>query len=307
MRPTVHARSPAKLNLALSVGRPDASGMHPVSSWMVTVDLHDELFVEALEPDSLSLYAIVWHAEAKRRSEIDWSITKDLAVRAHGLLEARVGRKLPVKMRLEKRIPVGGGLGGGSSNAAAMLRAVNELHALRLDADTLSRLASSLGSDVPFLVRGGSAVVEGLGERLQPMPLPEDTHAVLVLPDAACPTGPVYRAFDALRPDAALQSLRVRELAQRAVAPLPHEPFNDLAEAALEVAPRLRGEREEIGELIGRPVHVSGSGSTLFFLCDGAVESELLAQAVAARMGVPCIPVRAVPTPAPAWLHPRGS
>jgi phosphoribosylanthranilate isomerase len=77
MRPTVHALSPAKLNLALSVGRPQASGMHPISSWMVTVDLHDELTVEALEPESLSLYAIVWHADAKRRSEIDWSITKD--------------------------------------------------------------------------------------------------------------------------------------------------------------------------------------------------------------------------------------
>jgi 4-diphosphocytidyl-2C-methyl-D-erythritol kinase len=69
------------------------------------------------------------------------------------------------------------------------------------------------------------------------------------------------------------------------------------------VAPRLRGEREEISELIDRPVHVSGSGSTLFFLCNGAVESELLAGAVAERMGLPCIPVRVVPTPAPTWLR----
>jgi 4-diphosphocytidyl-2-C-methyl-D-erythritol kinase len=302
MRPTVHALSPAKLNLALSVGRPQASGMHPISSWMVTVDLHDELLLEALEPDSLSLYAIVWHADAKRRSDIDWSISKDLAVRAHGLLEAHVGRKLPVKMRLEKRIPVGGGLGGGSSNAAAMLRAVNQLHDLGLSVDTLADLAKSLGSDVPFLVRGGSAVVEGLGETLHDMPMPADTHAVLVLPEAACPTGPVYRAFDALRPDAALQGARVHAMAKRASAPEHHEPFNDLADAALEVAPRLRGEREEISELIDRPVHVSGSGSTLFFLCNGAVESELLAGAVAERMGLPCIPVRVVPTPAPTWV-----
>jgi 4-diphosphocytidyl-2-C-methyl-D-erythritol kinase len=152
-------------------------------------------------------------------------------------------------------------------------------------------------------VRGGSAVVEGLGETLHDMPMPADTHAVLVLPEAACPTGPVYRAFDALRPDAALQGARVQAMAKRASAPEHHEPFNDLADAALEVAPRLRGEREEISELIDRPVHVSGSGSTLFFLCNGAVESELLAGAVAERMGLPCIPVRVVPTPAPTWVR----
>jgi 4-diphosphocytidyl-2-C-methyl-D-erythritol kinase len=146
-------------------------------------------------------------------------------------------------------------------------------------------------------------VVEGLGETLHHMPMPADTHAVLVLPEAACPTGPVYRAFDALRPDAALQGARVQAMAKRASAPEHHEPFNDLADAALEVAPRLRGEREEISELIDRPVHVSGSGSTLFFLCNGAVESELLAGAVAERMGLPCIPVRVVPTPAPTWVR----
>ena len=111
--------------------------MHPIASWMVTVSLHDELFLEALEPDSFSLYAIIWHKDARRKSEIDWSITKDLAVRAHLAVEEHVGRKLPIKMRLETRIPVGGGLGGGSSNAAAMLRALNELFDLKLSRETL--------------------------------------------------------------------------------------------------------------------------------------------------------------------------
>jgi 4-diphosphocytidyl-2-C-methyl-D-erythritol kinase len=303
MRPTVHALAPAKLNLALSVGRPDASGMHPISSWMVTVDLHDELEIEALEPDSLSLYAIIWHREARRRTEIDWSITRDLAVRAHQLVEAHVGRSLPVKLKLEKRIPVGGGLGGGSSDAAAMLRGLNELFGLGLSDDTLAGIARPLGSDVPFLVRGGSALVEGLGERVESMPLPRDAHAVLLLPDAACPTGPVYRAFDALRPDATLQRDRVRAMAARGDAPALDEPFNDLAQAALEIAPRLTGEREEIEELVGRPVHVSGSGSTLFFMANGQAEAELLANAVGDRMAIPAIPVRTIPVPAPSWLR----
>jgi 4-diphosphocytidyl-2-C-methyl-D-erythritol kinase len=303
MRPAVHALAPAKLNLALSVGRPDASGMHPICSWMVTVDLHDELHLEALEEGSLSLYAILWHADARRTTDIDWSISKDLAVRAHQALEARVGRPLPVRMRLEKRIPVGGGLGGGSSDAAAMLRAVNTLFSLELSPDELAEIARPLGSDVPFLVRGGSAIVEGLGERLSHAPLPADAHAVLLLPNVACPTGPVYRAFDALRADAALQPDRVRQLAMRGVAPEADEPFNDLADPALEVAPRLRGEREEVAELVGRPVHVSGSGSTLFFMVNGPVEGDLLADAVTRHTGMPALPVRVVPTPAPTWVR----
>src|SRR5688572_22867950 len=95
----VKVLAPAKLNLALSVGPPappdDTSGragMHPICSWMVTVDLYDELLLTQLEHGRLSRYAILWHEEAKRRSDINWSITKDLAVRAHLALEQQVGR-----------------------------------------------------------------------------------------------------------------------------------------------------------------------------------------------------------------------
>jgi 4-diphosphocytidyl-2-C-methyl-D-erythritol kinase len=303
MPSAVHALAPAKVNLALSVGAPDATGMHPISSWMVTVDLCDELHVETLSAGSRSLYALLWHDRAPRKRDIDWSISRDLSVRAHQLLEAHVGQPLPVKMRLEKRIPVGGGLGGGSSDAAAMLRAVNALYQLGLDAEALVQVARPLGSDVPFLVRGGSAVVEGLGERLTPVPMPSDLHAVLVFPPAACPTGPVYRAFDQLQPRALLQAERVHAMA-RAGAPAAHEPFNDLADAAKDVAPSLVGECEEILELIDRPVHVSGSGSTLYFLCDGPVESELLAQAVRERLGTPTAAVKAMVTPEPVVIEP---
>jgi 4-diphosphocytidyl-2-C-methyl-D-erythritol kinase len=206
-------------------------------------------------------------------------------------------------MRLEKRIPVGGGLGGGSSDAAAMLRAVDLLFGLELGTERLAEIARPLGSDVPFLVRGGSAVVEGLGERLSHAPMPQDLHAVLVMPEAACPTGPVYRAFDALCPDAMLQAARVHEMAGRACVPGHHEPFNDLAEPAFEVAPALRSDLAGVQDLVQRPVHVSGSGSTLFFLCEGPVESELLAGAVTRHAGMPAVPVRAVESPETAWAH----
>jgi len=273
--------------------------MHPISSWMVTVDLFDELLLTRLPDESLSRYAILWHRDARKRSDIDWSITKDLAVRAHLALEERVGRTLPLQLKMEKRIPVGGGLGGGSSNAAAMLHGVNRLYGLGLGNDELAEIASGLGSDVAFLVHGGSAVVEGLGERVETHPEVPSLHAVLAFPKAACPTGPVYGAFDRLaanRPSA-VDPARVRRLIAPRVAP--DACFNDLAPAALEIAPTLRDDLEDLAALAERPVHVSGSGSTLFVLCDDPLHAEALAAAATDRLKLPSVAVRTVARPEP--------
>ena len=290
MPSVVRAFAPSKVNLALSVGAPGADGMHPISSWMVTTRFGDDLTVKRLAPGTPSRYAIEWHEDALRKTEIDWRISKDLAVRAHLALEQRLRRELPVQVRLQKRIPVGGGLGGGSSNAAAMLRALDALFDLRLRVGFLEHLAEPLGSDVPFLVQGGSAIVEGLGERLAPS-AEHRTHLVLVFPDAQCPTGAVYRAFDGLRAEARVDADRVRWLA--AVGATAGEgasaPFNDLAEAACLVAPRLAEVRAAVESHARQPVHVSGSGSTLFLVCDSAVHADVLADSIGARLGLPAV------------------
>ncbi|MCA9285053.1 MAG: 4-(cytidine 5'-diphospho)-2-C-methyl-D-erythritol kinase [Phycisphaerales bacterium] len=290
MRPVASEIAAAKLNLALSVGPPGVDRMHPISSWMVTVDFGDELTVQRLEDDSLSRYAIVWHADARRRSQIDWSITRDLAVRAHLALERHHDRTLPVQLLLQKRIPVGGGLGGGSSNAAAMLRAVNRLFDLGMSPEELATIGAGLGSDVPFLVHGGSAVVEGLGERVERRTTTSALDLVLVLPEASCPTGAVYAAFDR-RGSAGLRSEAIRALATHG-RPDPGALFNDLAEAAMEVAPPLSSIASAVGNLAERPVHVTGSGSTLFTVCDDRLHSEALAKTIDERLGVPAIAVR---------------
>ncbi|MCE2881276.1 MAG: 4-(cytidine 5'-diphospho)-2-C-methyl-D-erythritol kinase [Planctomycetaceae bacterium] len=292
MATTVSAHAPAKVNLALSVGAARADGMHEIASWMVTTDFGDDLLLRRLSAGTPSRYAIQWAADARRRSEIDWSVSKDLAVRAHLALEAALGRALPVQMLLEKRIPVGGGLGGGSSNAAAMLRALDALFDLRLRREYLEEVARTLGSDVPFLVRGGSAFVEGLGERVSAAPA-HDTHLVLVFPEAHCPTGQVYRAFDAVRRDARVDAERVRALARGRVAV--DAPFNDLAGAACTVAPALDELREEIARLARQPVHVSGSGSTLFLVADDPFHAEALAGSVEMKLALPAVMTRTAP------------
>lgn len=272
--------------------------MHRISSWMVTTTLVDELEVERLPADRPSRFSIDWHAEARRKSDIDWPIRKDLAVRAHLLLEEKLRCSLPIQMRLRKRIPVGGGLGGGSSNAAAMLRALDALFDLRLRAEFLETVSRELGSDVPFLVRGGSALVEGTGERLTRVAMPE-LYLVLVFPAVACPTGLVYEAFDRLRPDARLDARRVRGIVEAADTGTlrPDMPFNDLADAACEVAPALGELRARVEAIALAPVHVSGSGSTLFVVCDSSIHAEALADAIERGAGVPAIATVTAPTP----------
>lgn len=296
MADTVAQRAPAKLNLALSVGPPDPQGMHPICTWMVTLDLCDELLVSRLAPDRCSGYSILWHREARRRRPIDWPIARDLAVRAHLCLEQHTGRSLPVQMKLEKRIPVGGGLGGGSSDAAAMLRAVDQLYQLGLSDAELRALAAELGSDVPFFISGGSGIVEGTGQRVEVLPCMPRFHAVLAFPDTPCPTGQVYAALDELGAGE-LNRGAVRTLASRP-GPLRDEGlFNDLARAAVRLVPQLGEQMDALAGLAERPAHLAGSGSSLFVLCDDQPHAEDVARAIEQRLGLPAVAVRAAPTP----------
>lgn len=290
-RPAVIKLAPAKLNLALAVGPPGVDGMHPICSWMVPINLYDLLEATRLEVDRLSRYAILWHGDAKRRSEIDWPITRDLAVRAHLALERHVGRTLPTQLKLEKRIPVGGGLGGGSSDAAAMLNAINELFELGLSVDDLARIAQPLGSDVPFFVHGTGAIVEGLGDRVERQSRSPDLHAVIVFPPSRCVTRDVYRAFDEQEPGE-LRAEAVRKLVTESVDRLePEAIFNDLADPALRVAPSLAEDLQRVGELAERPAHITGSGSTLFVVCDDSMHAEALAGAIEERLDLPALAV----------------
>ena len=287
---SITVSAPAKLNLALSVGPPAPSGLHPICSWMVAIDLADQLILHRLPHDRLSRYAIVWHRKAARPSEIDWPLRQDLAVRAHHALEQQVGRPLPVQMKLEKKIPVGAGLGGGSSDAAAMLRGLNDLFELGLAETKLAAIAARLGSDVPFFLRGGSALVSGFGAEIEHHDAPRSIDAVLVLPPYACPTGAVYRAYDALGP---------RELRREMVEALvradrldPDAPFNDLAPAAMSLAPELAGHMNAASAIAERAAHLTGSGSAFFIICDDPMHAEALAATLAARLDMLAMAVR---------------
>lgn len=290
--PTLTFECPAKVNLALSVGSPRADGYHPISSWMVRVSLFDDLYLAPLDDaEAPSDYDIAWAADAPVPSRIDWPLEQDLAVRAHRLIEQHVGRSLPVQAQLRKRIPVGAGLGGGSSNGVTMLRAVNDMFSLDIRDDQLHELARQMGSDLAFFLGEPSAVVGGVGEQLTAAPLHRPMDLVLILPALQCNTGAVYRRFDELKPDAKVDEQAVQRAAEASVAS-EDLLFNDLAEAALDVEPQLRDVHFWCEEAIDRRVHVTGSGAGLFALAETTEEAYQLAEQLRREARVAALPVR---------------
>ncbi len=265
-------RSYAKVNLALSVGPPIPAGQanagyHPIASWMHAIDLFDEIEFEVIGADKVSSYTRLW----ANGTPCEWPEDADLAVRAHRLFEQEIGRAIPIYYEITKRIPAGGGLGGGSSNAATVLVALNAITARCVPYSRLVELSRELGSDVAFFLDGAiastvapprPAFVSGLGDRIERTPRREGC-LVLILPNFGCQTREVYKAYDqSPRP---LREREVRELAQSAAASLGMwEPMNDLYQPACRVRPELAELARTIEQASGQRVHMSGSGSTLF-------------------------------------------
>ncbi len=290
-------RAHAKLNLALSVAPPEPPtarkpGWHAIASWMHAIDLHDRVDVAPLPPDQESRFMRAWAVTAPRASPFDWPLEKDLVVRAHQLLERHTGKRLPVAIAVVKSIPVGGGLGGGSSDAATAMLALNELFGLGIAIDQLQRLSASLGSDVAFFIdddasvspHGPSgdaprpAIVTGFGDCLERKGRARG-DVVLVFPPFGCPTPAVYKAFDS--EPAPLREAHVRELVRGHVR-MDAALFNDLTAPACRVEARLRPLMDDIARRSGRPVHMSGSGSTLFIIARDPSDAKSLAGTLSA-------------------------
>lgn len=277
-----------KINLALAVGPPEAGGLrkgwHRIASWMHSIDLFDTIEVERL-PAGASTLVTHWADDAPQPSPIDWPPEADLVSRAHRALELHVGQPLPARIRITKRIPVGSGLGGGSSDAAGTLLALRDLFDLGLPDHALRDIGASLGSDVPFFIDDRvpprPALVLAFGEAIKRV-TPSRADLALILPPFGCGTAAVYQAFDGtLRADHS----RRDDLVEAACGPTPDPDrlFNDLAPAAEAVYPDLARLRRRAAEVFGRPVHLSGSGSTLFVIHDAALPLPKVDDAVVIR------------------------
>jgi 4-diphosphocytidyl-2-C-methyl-D-erythritol kinase len=263
--PVVGVEAPAKLNLALAVVGRREDGYHDLRTVFQAVDLADDL---VLAPGGNGIELTV-----EGEVSVDGG-PSNLAVRAAALLARRHAPGRGARIRLRKRIPVGAGLGGGSSDAAAVLLGLERLWDLALSRPEREALALELGSDVPFFLRGGTARGEGRGERLTPLPDVPCSAFVLAVPALSLSTRDV---FAALREGEATGGPGV-EAAERAVregdcAALGRNLVNDLEAPATRVAPALAGWRRAL-EARGAPaVGLSGSGAAYFVPFSGEDEA----------------------------------
>jgi 4-diphosphocytidyl-2-C-methyl-D-erythritol kinase len=181
--------APAKLNLMLHIvgRRPD--GYHELQTVFQLVDLCDRITLEVREDG-----AIIRLAGPMGVPEAD-----DLTVRAARALQAATGTRLGAKIAVKKRIPMGGGLGGGSSDAATVLLALNQLWRTRLSLEKIASIGATLGADVPLFVFGRSAWAEGIGDRLCPIQLAPAAWYLIVFPGVAVPTAAVFQAPELTR------------------------------------------------------------------------------------------------------------
>jgi 4-diphosphocytidyl-2-C-methyl-D-erythritol kinase len=237
--------APAKLNLFLHVlGRRD-DGYHVLQSVFTLVDLCDRIRL-AVRPDgAITRVSDLAGVPAER----------DLVVRAARLLKEATGTRLGVDIEVEKHIPMGGGLGGGSSDAATVLMALDRLWNTRLGADALRTLALPLGADVPFFIFGQSAWAEGIGDRLQPVEVPVRWYAILA-PAVVVPTEAVYADPELTRDT---EALKMEDFSAQPQSPRFH---NDLEAVVTARYPLVRAHLEWLRARA--PAAMTGSGGCVF-------------------------------------------
>jgi 4-diphosphocytidyl-2-C-methyl-D-erythritol kinase len=253
---SIRVRTPAKINLFLRALKRREDGYHELETVFQAIDLWDELIISKA----------VSGAHLEVPGHADLQTDHNLVLRAIRWLEKRTGTHYAVHIQLTKGIPVAAGLGGGSSDAAATLLGTRQLLGMALtDADLLDG-ARELGADVSFFLSGGSAVGEGIGERLTPIQLPVDYGLVLLNPGFPVSTAAVYREFSQTLTGGERHSTLWKLL--REGCPVDRLLYNDLQPVAEMLYPEVAQVRAFMREVVSDAALMSGSGPTVFGLVD---------------------------------------
>ena len=243
--------SPAKINIFLKIeGREVKSGMHFINSLFAPIDLFDTIEIAESSVFSITTEGISENIPTE----------KNIIFKAYLALKSYIGQELPkFDVRIRKSIPSGAGLGGGSSNAAAFLKFLNGYCKLDLSLAQLVEIASKVGSDVPFFVLGKPAVIKGLGEKTEPVHLPQtDDFFVLVNPEIHVNTGLAYSLFDKFYPNCDTKNRVPEHFSWKN-----EDIFNDFEEIVFAEFPEIARVKAELEAAGAYKVFMSGSGSTL--------------------------------------------
>ena len=262
--------APAKINLFLHVLGRRADGYHDLQTLFQFLDLCDELTFTPNREGRIR----------RTGSEVDWPEDRDLAVRAARLLREAAHPRPGVDIAIRKRIPPGSGLGGGSSDAATTLVALDRLWNLRVGVERLAELGRQLGADVPVFVRGRAAWAEGVGERLRPVLL-EEPHYLVVTPPCRVSTAEIFHATALTRNRAPLKMSdfsfgggRAESAHVPSIPALLEGSANDCEEVTRKRYPLVGRALERLSRF-GRP-RMTGTGGSVFMALADEEEGERL-------------------------------
>jgi 4-diphosphocytidyl-2-C-methyl-D-erythritol kinase len=266
----VKIRAPAKINLGLRVVGKRADGYHLLDTIMVAVSLYDEIEIKKRKQDKSR-----GKRSAQLRVTCDEPLVptgkKNLAYRAASLLLDKAGFTQPLDIHIRKRIPVGAGLGGGSTDAAATLVGINRLLDLHFTARELEKLASSLGADVPFFIRARPARARGIGDRLTPLKRVPSCWLIILYPGFPASTAWVYKnlRFNLTKshPDISIVTLL------RSAPKFADLLVNDLEAVTIKRYPRVGLLKETLMELGAEGALMTGSGSSVFGIFGSRVKA----------------------------------
>ncbi len=267
--------APAKVNLFLEVRGRRADGYHDLVSIFHEIDFGDTVRLRLWRDGKTLLHC--------RQGGVPLG-GENLVLRAVDALREATGSPLGVEIELEKRIPLGGGLGGGSSDAAATLRGVNSLWGLGKSLAELADIGATVGSDVPFFLYGGACRCEGRGERVTPLCLQGPAELWLILPPWSISTARVFQTLTAAETGERSSEAFLRAWASSDGVAIGREAFNRLEAAAFRVEPRQRDLHHALRASGAEAVCMSGSGSVVWALARGAERIEALREGVA-RLG----------------------
>lgn len=254
----IFEKARAKINLTLDVLHKRSDGYHEVEMVMQTVDFCDYISLQSSATGKVSVRSNALYIPHDERN---------LAFRAAQVLRTQLGVHDGVVIDIDKRIPVAAGLAGGSADAAAVLRGLNQLWNLQLSREELCTIGAEVGSDVPFCVVGGTAVVRGRGEYVESLAAHPSFWVVLAKPPVAVSTAEIYAALDMTRihthPHA---QTMVQALTQGNLRAVANAAGNVLEEVTIRQYPEIAKLKDQIERLGARMALMSGSGPTVFAL-----------------------------------------
>jgi 4-diphosphocytidyl-2-C-methyl-D-erythritol kinase len=250
-------KAPAKINLSLDVLYKRDDGFHELEMIMTTIDLADRIELELLDENRIVVQSQTRFVPDDERN---------LAYKAASLVKDRFSINKGVAIKIDKNIPVAAGLGGGSSDAAAVLRGLNKLWNLQLSIDELAQLGAEIGSDVSFCVYGGTALAKGKGEVITPLPAPPKCWVVLAKPSIGVSTGEIYKKLELENlehPDtqAMLEAINTSNYEKMC-----KNLSNVLESVTLNLHPEVKQIKRDMKRFGADAVLMSGSGPTVFAL-----------------------------------------